>query len=74
MLSVGRRLAAEGLAPGTTRQWAVFDPATMKNAPVNIAIGAREVVDRRHAPADSRIQGRHDVQRHDDDGVGHRYR
>jgi len=44
MLSVGRRLAAEGLAAGTTRQWAVFDPATMKNAPVNIAIGAREVV------------------------------
>jgi transglutaminase-like putative cysteine protease len=44
MLSVGRRLAAEGLTPGTTRQWAVFDPATMKNAPVNIAIGNREVV------------------------------
>jgi hypothetical protein len=44
MLSVGRRLAAEGLKPGTTRQWAVFDPATMKNAPVNIAIGSREVV------------------------------
>ncbi len=44
MLSIGRRLAAEGLTPGTTRQWAVFDPATMTNAPVNIAIGAREVV------------------------------
>ncbi len=44
MLSVGRRLASEGLVPGTTRQWAVFDPATMKNAPVNIAIGSREVV------------------------------
>ena len=44
MLSVGRRLAAEGLVAGTTRQWAVFDPATMRNAPVNIAIGAREVV------------------------------
>jgi transglutaminase-like putative cysteine protease len=44
MLSVGRRLAAEGLTPGTTRQWAVFDPATMKNAPVQIAIGSREVV------------------------------
>ena len=43
MLSVGRRLAAEGLVAGTTRQWAVFDPATMRNAPVNIAIGAREV-------------------------------
>jgi len=44
MLSVGRRLAAEGLVAGSKRQWAVFDPATMKNAPVNIAIGAREVV------------------------------
>ena len=44
MLSVGRRLAAEGLAAGTTKEWMVFDPATMKNAPVAIAIGAREVV------------------------------
>ena len=54
MLSVGRRLATEGLVAGTTRQWAVFDPATMKNAPVNIAIGAREVVSvgtRRPIPA-----------------------
>jgi hypothetical protein len=44
MLSVGRRLAAEGLAAGTTKQWMVFDPATMKNAPVSIEIGAREIV------------------------------
>jgi len=44
MLSVGRRLASEGLTPGTTKQWSVFDPATMKNAPVTIAIGDREVV------------------------------
>jgi transglutaminase-like putative cysteine protease len=44
MLSVGRRLAAEGLVPGTTRQWMVFDAATMKNAPVDIGIGAREIV------------------------------
>ena len=44
MLSVGRRLASEGLAAGTTKQWMVFDPATMKNAPVTIAIGDREVV------------------------------
>jgi transglutaminase-like putative cysteine protease len=54
MLSVGRRLAAEGLTPGTTRQWAVFDPATMKNSPVNISIGEREVVNastRRPIPA-----------------------
>ncbi|HET9706288.1 MAG TPA: transglutaminase-like domain-containing protein [Vicinamibacterales bacterium] len=54
MLSVGRRLASEGLTPGTTKQWAVFDPATMHNAPVTIDIGGREIVDagqRRPIPA-----------------------
>lgn len=44
MLSVGRRLAAEGLVAGATRQWTVFDPASMQNAPVTIAIGEREIV------------------------------
>ena len=44
MLSVGRRLANEGLVAGTRKQWMVFDPATMKNAPVTIVIGEREVV------------------------------
>ena len=44
MLSVGRRLAAEGLVAGASKQWMVFDPATMRNAPVGIAIGEREVV------------------------------
>jgi hypothetical protein len=44
MLSVGRRLANEGLAAGTKKEWVVFDPATMKNAPVTIEIGGREVV------------------------------
>src|SRR5687768_7273627 len=44
MLSVGRRLATEGLVAGATREWAVFDPATMQNSPVTIAIGRREVV------------------------------
>jgi transglutaminase-like putative cysteine protease len=43
MLSVGRRLASEGLAAGTKKQWMVFDPATMKNAPATIEIGEREV-------------------------------
>jgi transglutaminase-like putative cysteine protease len=54
MLSVGRRLASEGLTAGTKRQWAVFDPATMTNAPVTLAIGEREVVQgrgRRPIPA-----------------------
>jgi len=45
MLSLGRRLASEGLVAGTTREFLVFDPATMKNAPVRLAIGSREVVD-----------------------------
>ena len=44
MLSVGRRLATEGLEAGRKHRWTVFDPATMKNSPVDIAIGAREVV------------------------------
>ena len=44
MLSLGRRLASEGLVAGATRQWMVFDPATMKNSPVTIEIGEREVV------------------------------
>src|SRR5687767_6939840 len=54
MLSVGRRLASEGLVAGATRQWTVFDPATMQNAPVTIAIDDREVVQgsgRRPIPA-----------------------
>ena len=45
MLSLGRRLASEGLVAGTRREWMVFDPATMKNAAVQLAIGNREVVD-----------------------------
>jgi transglutaminase-like putative cysteine protease len=44
MLSVGRRLASEGLVAGAVREWAVFDPATMQNQPVRMAIGEREVV------------------------------
>ena len=44
MLSLGRRLASEGLVAGSRREWMVFDPATMKNAPVQLAIGDREVV------------------------------
>ena len=54
MLSVGRRLASEGLVAGAKRQWTVFDPATMQNAPVTIAIDDREVVQggaRRPIPA-----------------------
>ncbi len=54
MLSVGRRLASDGLVAGMKKAWTVFDPATMKNAPVTIAVGDREVVSagaRRPIPA-----------------------
>lgn len=44
MLSFGRRLASEGLAAGTRREWMIFDPATLQNAPVVLEIGDREVV------------------------------
>ena len=44
MLSLGRRLASEGLTAGTRKQRMIFDPATLKNAPVVVEIGAREVV------------------------------
>jgi hypothetical protein len=44
MLSVGRRLASEGLVAGAKREWTVFDPASMQNAPVQITIDDREIV------------------------------
>ncbi len=44
MLSLARRLASEGLAAGARYQWTMFDPATMRNAPVTIEVGGREVV------------------------------
>ena len=43
-LNMGRRLAGIGLASGTRHEWMVFDPATLRNAPVALDIGAREVV------------------------------
>jgi hypothetical protein len=43
-LNLARRLADAGLRPGARHQWMLFDPATMRNAPVSIAVGAREVV------------------------------
>lgn len=44
MLSLARRLASEGLSAGARHQWTMFDPATMRNAPVTIEVGGREVV------------------------------
>jgi hypothetical protein len=43
-LNLVRRLADEGLTPGSTHQWTVFDPATLRNAPVTVTVGAREIV------------------------------
>jgi hypothetical protein len=43
-LNLSRRLAAEGLAPGQHRELAVFDPATLRNAPMSLDVQAREIV------------------------------
>src|SRR4029079_14398467 len=39
-----RLLAGGRLVAGSREQWAIFDPATLRNAPVTVAIGNREVV------------------------------
>lgn len=43
-LNLPRRLADAGFTPGARYQWAVFDPATLSNAPVTVEVGPREVV------------------------------
>ena len=43
-LSLPRRLAAQGFKPGTRQQFVLFDPATMRNEPVTIEVGRREIV------------------------------
>jgi hypothetical protein len=43
-LNLGRRLAALGLVTGARHQWTVFDPATLRNAPVLVTVGKREIV------------------------------
>jgi transglutaminase-like putative cysteine protease len=42
--SMSRRLANGGLITGARHQWAMFDPATMRNSPVTVMVGGREVV------------------------------
>jgi transglutaminase-like putative cysteine protease len=44
MISLGRRLATDGLTAGAEYRWMVFDPATLQNAPVTVRVGNREVV------------------------------
>jgi hypothetical protein len=43
-LNLSRRLAADGLEPGKKIQVMVFDPATLRNAPMTVEVQAREVV------------------------------
>ena len=49
-LNLVRRLADSGLTTGATHQWNVFDPATLRNAPVTVKVGEREVVRSANAP------------------------
>ena len=43
-LNLPRRMAAAGFKPGTAQRFLVFDPATLRNEPVSVAIGKREIV------------------------------
>jgi hypothetical protein len=43
-LNLPRRMAAAGFRPGTEQRFLVFDPATLRNEPVTVSIGKREIV------------------------------
>jgi hypothetical protein len=43
-LNLSRRLASGGLVAGARHRWTVFDPATLRNAPVVVDVGKRELV------------------------------
>ena len=43
-LNLSRRLAHGGLVPGARHRWTIFDPATLRNAPVDVSVGKRELV------------------------------
>lgn len=43
-LNLSRRLADSGLTAGARYQWSVFDPATLRNAPITVEVGERELV------------------------------
>jgi transglutaminase-like putative cysteine protease len=43
-LNLTRILANGGLTPGARHRWMVLDPATLRNAPMNVQVGSREVV------------------------------
>jgi len=43
-LNMSRRLANGGLVPGARHHWTIFDPATLRNSPVTVDVGKRELV------------------------------
>src|SRR5262245_14024396 len=43
-LNLSRRLANGGLVVGARHRWTVFDPATLSNAPMDVEVGKRELV------------------------------
>jgi transglutaminase-like putative cysteine protease len=43
-LNLSRRLANGGLVTGARHQWTVFDPATLRNSPVTVDVGRRELI------------------------------
>src|SRR6185503_1025912 len=43
-LNMSRRLANGGLVPGARHRWSIFDPATLRNSPVTLDVGRRELV------------------------------
>jgi transglutaminase-like putative cysteine protease len=43
-LNLSRRLANGGLKAGARYEWSVFDPATLRNTPVIVSVGRREIV------------------------------
>lgn len=58
-LNLARALAAQGLATGRTLQVSVFDPATLRNAPMTLEVQAREVVRAAGRPVPAfRVEGR----------------
>jgi transglutaminase-like putative cysteine protease len=58
-LNLARTLAARGLETGRTFQVPVFDPATLRNAPMTLEIQARELVRAAGRPVPAfRVEGR----------------
>src|SRR5205814_2889765 len=43
-LNLSRRLANGGLVTGARHHWSIFDPATLRNSPVTLDVGRRELV------------------------------